>query len=84
LALAFAQKGLKSGILDTDVFGPSIPTLLGISEEPNLSKNNYLLPLTSYGIKSMSIGYLVPEDSPITWRGLMVMKSLQQLLHEVE
>jgi ATP-binding protein involved in chromosome partitioning len=82
--LAFAQKGLRSGVLDTDIFGPSIPTLLGICEEPNLSSNNNLIPLSTYGIKSMSMGYLVPEDSPIVWRGLMVMKALKQLLHEVE
>jgi len=84
LALAFAQKGLRSGVLDTDIFGPSIPTLLGISEEPMLTSSNLLVPLTSYGIKSMSMGYLVPKTSPITWRGLMVMKALQQLLHEVD
>ncbi|TKX24783.1 iron-sulfur protein IND1 [Elsinoe australis] len=84
LALAFARSGLRSGILDTDIFGPSIPTLLNLSGEPRLSDNNQLVPLTNYGLKSMSMGYLVPESSAIVWRGLMVMKALQQLLHEVE
>ncbi|KAE9989921.1 hypothetical protein EG327_002108 [Venturia inaequalis] len=84
LALAFAQKGLRTGILDTDIFGPSIPTLLNLSGEPRLSANNQLIPLSNYGLKSMSMGYLVSESSPIVWRGLMVMKALQQLLHEVD
>ncbi|KAH8816162.1 nucleotide binding protein-like protein [Xylogone sp. PMI_703] len=84
LALAFAKRGLRSGILDTDIFGPSIPTLLNLSGEPRLSSNNQLVPLSNYGVKSMSMGYLVGEDAPVVWRGLMVMKALQQLLHEVD
>ncbi|KAG8629047.1 hypothetical protein KVT40_002912 [Elsinoe batatas] len=84
LALAFARSGVRSGILDTDIFGPSVPTLLDLSGEPRLSGDNRLIPLTNYGLKSMSMGYLVPESSAIVWRGLMVMKALQQLLHEVE
>ncbi|KAH0130235.1 P-loop containing nucleoside triphosphate hydrolase protein, partial [Aureobasidium melanogenum] len=85
LALAFARSGLRSGVLDTDIFGPSIPTLLDLEgNEPRLSANNQLIPLTNYGLQSMSMGYLVPETSAIVWRGLMVMKALQQLLHEVE
>ncbi|KAH7020885.1 P-loop containing nucleoside triphosphate hydrolase protein [Microdochium trichocladiopsis] len=84
LALAFARMGHRSGILDTDIFGPSIPTLFNLSGEPRLSANNQLLPLTNYGVKTMSMGYLVGEDAPVVWRGMMVMKALQQLLHEVE
>ncbi|QDS72026.1 hypothetical protein FKW77_002166 [Venturia effusa] len=84
LALSFAQKGLRTGILDTDIFGPSIPTLLNLSGEPRLSSNNQLIPLSNYGLKSMSMGYLIPDSSPVVWRGLMVMKALQQLLHEVD
>lgn len=84
LALSFARQGLRSGILDTDIFGPSIPTLFNLSGEPRLSSNNQLLPLSNYGVKTMSMGYLVGEDAPVVWRGLMVMKALQQLLHEVE
>ncbi|KAH8601172.1 nucleotide binding protein-like protein [Bisporella sp. PMI_857] len=84
LALAFARRGLRSGILDTDIFGPSVPTLLNLSGEPRLSTNNQLLPLSNYGVKSMSMGYLVGESAPVVWRGLMVMKALQQLLHEVD
>ncbi|CAO2658342.1 Nn.00g060650.m01.CDS01 [Neocucurbitaria sp. VM-36] len=84
LALSFARRGYRAGILDTDIFGPSIPTLLNLSGEPRLSANNQLLPLSNYGLKSMSMGYLIPESSPVAWRGLMVMKALQQLLHEVD
>ncbi|KAF2239686.1 P-loop containing nucleoside triphosphate hydrolase protein [Viridothelium virens] len=84
LATSFARQGLRSGILDTDIFGPSIPTLFNLSGEPRLSAANQLLPLSNYGVKTMSMGYLVGEDAPVVWRGLMVMKALQQLLHEVE
>lgn len=83
LALSFARLGHRSGILDTDIFGPSIPTLFNLNEEPRLSENNQLLPLSNYGVKTMSMGYLVGEDAPVVWRGMMVMKALQQLLHEV-
>ncbi|KAL1867299.1 hypothetical protein Daus18300_006418 [Diaporthe australafricana] len=83
LALSFARLGHRSGILDTDIFGPSIPTLFNLNEEPRLSANNQLLSLSNYGVKTMSMGYLVGEDAPVVWRGMMVMKALQQLLHEV-
>ncbi|MCJ1282347.1 hypothetical protein MMC26_001670 [Xylographa opegraphella] len=84
LALAFSRQGRRAGILDTDIFGPSIPTLLNLSGEPRLSENNQLIPLTNYGVKAMSMGFLVNEDAPVVWRGLMVMKALQQLLHDVD
>ncbi|KAI1473034.1 P-loop containing nucleoside triphosphate hydrolase protein [Daldinia caldariorum] len=84
LSLAFARMGYRSGILDTDIFGPSIPTLFDLSGEPRLSANNQFLPMSNYGVKTMSMGYLVGEDAPVVWRGLMVMKALQQLLHEVD
>ncbi|KAK9440982.1 cytosolic Fe-S cluster assembling factor NBP35 [Metarhizium brunneum] len=84
LSLAFARLGFRAGILDTDIFGPSIPTLFDLSGEPRLSKNNQLVPLTNYGVKTMSMGYLVGENAPVVWRGPMVMKAIQQLLHEVD
>lgn len=87
LALSFSRHGLRTGILDTDIFGPSIPTLLNLASasEPRLTDQNLLVPLQSYGLKSMSMGYLLPsEQAPVAWRGLMVMKALQQLLHEVD
>ncbi|KAM6534863.1 hypothetical protein FALCPG4_004486 [Fusarium falciforme] len=84
LSLAFARLGYRAGILDTDIFGPSIPTLFDLSGEPRLSSKNQLIPLTNYGVKTMSMGYLVGENAPVVWRGPMVMKAIQQLLHEVD
>lgn len=84
LALSLARMGVSTGILDTDIFGPSIPTLLGLEGmEPALTENNQLVPLTAYGLRAMSMGFLVPQDSPVVWRGMMVNKALQQLLFEV-
>lgn len=84
LALEYTRLGFRTGVLDTDIFGPSIPTLMNLSGEPRLSPNNRLLPLSNYGVKTMSMGYLVGESAPVVWRGLMIMKALQQLLHEVD
>ncbi|KAJ5618398.1 hypothetical protein N7528_007041 [Penicillium herquei] len=96
LALSFARRGIRTGILDADIFGPSIPTLLNLSGEPRLDEHNCLVPLTNYGLKSMSMGYLLPQTqadtttgelpmdtTPISWRGLMVTKAMHQLLHSV-
>ncbi|KAK3708426.1 hypothetical protein LTR37_011522 [Vermiconidia calcicola] len=84
LALAAARSGVSTGILDTDIYGPSIPTLLGLEGfEPELDTNNRLVPLTAHGVKAMSMGFLVPQDIPIAWRGLMVQKAMNQLLFEV-
>ncbi|KAK3115522.1 hypothetical protein LTR53_005058 [Teratosphaeriaceae sp. CCFEE 6253] len=84
LALAAARQGITTGILDTDIYGPSIPTLLKLEGmEPELDTNNRLLPLTAYGVKAMSMGFLVPLHSPVAWRGLMVQKAMNQLLFEV-
>ncbi|KAK9454898.1 P-loop containing nucleoside triphosphate hydrolase protein [Dipodascopsis uninucleata] len=80
-----AMKQKRVGILDTDIFGPSVPKLLNLSGEPSVTADNKLIPMSNYGLKAMSMGFLIPnDDSPIVWRGLMVMKALQQLLHEVE
>lgn len=87
LALALAQKSLRIGILDADIFGPSIPKLLGLkSDGVDIDRENNLIPLTNHGIQAMSMGFITgaDEDSPIAWRGLMVMKAMQQLLHEVK
>ena len=75
----------KVGILDADIFGPSIPKLMNLKGEPELTeKGDRLIPLTNYGVQCMSMGFLVDQDAPVVWRGLMVMKALQQLLHQVE
>lgn len=87
LALAFSRRNLRTGILDADIFGPSVPTLLGLhdAQAPQVTQSGLLVPLQSYGLKSMSMGYLLPaESAPVAWRGLMVMKAIQQLLYEVD
>ena len=83
-ALALTKLGKTCGILDVDIFGPSIPKLLKLQGEPRLTSHGKLIPLTNYGLPSMSMGYLVAPENPVVWRGLMVMKALQQLLFEVE
>ncbi|KAL5612406.1 hypothetical protein BROUX41_000067 [Berkeleyomyces rouxiae] len=84
LSISFAHMGFKAGILDVDIFGPSIPTIFNLGGEPRLSEHNQLVPLTGYGVKTMSMGYLVGEEQPVVWRGPMVMKAIQQLLHDVD
>lgn len=83
-AMSLKKLGKKVGILDADLFGPSIPKLLNLSGEPRISDNGKLIPLSNYGLESMSMGYLIAPENPVVWRGLMVMKALQQLLYEVE
>ncbi|ODQ81694.1 hypothetical protein BABINDRAFT_170395 [Babjeviella inositovora NRRL Y-12698] len=84
LALALQKLGKTTGLLDADIFGPSVPRLLNLSGEPRISDDGKLLPLSNYGIQSMSMGYLVAPENAVVWRGLMVMKALQQLLFEVK
>ncbi|KAK5652801.1 hypothetical protein OQA88_9657 [Cercophora sp. LCS_1] len=84
LSLSFARLGLRSGILDTDIFGPSIPTLFNLSSEPHTTPSGLLVPLTAYGVQTMSIGYLVDPASAVVWRGPMLLKAIQQLLHSVD
>jgi len=83
LALALKQLGLKIGMLDADVFGPSQPRMLGISGRPESADGKILEPMENFGIKAMSIGFLVAEDQPVVWRGPMVMGALQQMLSDV-
>ena len=83
LALGFQAQGLKVGILDADVYGPSQPRLLGLSGEPQLTDDKKIRPLNGYGIKVMSVGFMVDEGTPVVWRGPMVVQALSQMLHEV-
>ncbi|EDK43061.1 hypothetical protein PVL30_001208 [Lodderomyces elongisporus] len=84
-ALSLRRLGKSVGILDADIFGPSIPRLMNLSGEPRISQTSgKLLPLSNYGVQTMSMGYLVKDEQAVVWRGLMVMKALQQLLFEVE
>jgi len=82
LALAIQAQGLKVGILDADIYGPSLPRLTGIKQKPT-TENKKLVPLEAFGLKVMSIGFLMAEDSPTIWRGPMVMSALEQMLKDV-
>jgi ATP-binding protein involved in chromosome partitioning len=84
IALALAQAGLRVGILDADIYGPSLPLLFAIDEKPRSANGKKILPIEKYGVKCMSIGFLVPADTPTIWRGPMVMGALQQLMGDVE
>ncbi len=82
LACALAQKGLRVGLLDADVYGPSVPRLFGLTSKPE-TKDNKLVPLEKYGLKIMSIGFMVEEETPVIWRGAMVQTALKQMLNDV-
>ena len=84
IALGLVAKGLRVGMLDADIYGPSQPRLLGIKGRLETSDSDTLEPLDSNGLKVMSIGFLVPEDTPMIWRGPMVTSALQQMLREIE
>src|SRR5262249_38629894 len=84
LALGLRDLGLKVGLLDADIYGPSIPKLFDIHGKPQLKDGKTLIPMDGYGIKLMSIGFLVDEETPMIWRGPMVMSALTQMLRDVE
>jgi len=84
LALALAAEGATVGILDADIYGPSQPRMLGISGQPESADGKSLEPMTNYGVQSMSIGYLIDEDTPMIWRGPMVTQALEQLLKDTK
>ncbi|HWX83022.1 MAG TPA: Mrp/NBP35 family ATP-binding protein [Xanthobacteraceae bacterium] len=84
LALGLRDLGLKVGILDADIYGPSMPKLLAIREKPRTIGGNRLQPIERHGMPVMSIGFLIEEETPMIWRGPMVMSALTQMLREVE
>ena len=85
LALALNANGLRTGILDADIYGPSLPRLLNLKDrKPEVLSGRILRPLDAYGVKAMSIGFLVEEETPMIWRGPMVVSALTQMLREVE
>lgn len=83
LALGLQANGLKVGILDADIYGPSMPRLLGLSGRPETIEGRILKPMENYGLKVMSMGFMVDEETPMIWRGPMVMSALTQMLREV-
>ena len=84
LAVALASKGLKVGLLDADVYGPSQPRMLGVSGRPSSPDGSTILPLRNHGVTLMSLGLMAPEDEAIVWRGPMLMGALQQMMNQVE
>jgi ATP-binding protein involved in chromosome partitioning len=83
LALALVQQGLKVGLLDADIYGPSVPRLMGLTDKPDVLEGRILKPLTRYDLAVMSIGFLVDEEAPMIWRGPMVISAINQMLREV-
>ena len=84
LALALARLGQRVGLLDADIYGPSQPRMLGIAGRPRSADGKKLLPMENYGVRVMSMGFLVDEDAPMIWRGPMVQSAIQQMLGDVE
>jgi len=82
LALALQARGLKVGIFDVDIYGPSIPTLLGATEGPTQDENKKIIPVIRYGLVSMSLGYLMKQDTATIWRGPMVMGAVKQMTND--
>lgn len=82
IALALQQEGANVGLLDADIYGPSIPTMLNIKDKPQSPDGKSMQPLSAYGLQTMSIGALIAEDSPMIWRGPIVTQTLTQLLQE--
>lgn len=84
LALALTEQGVKTGLLDADMYGPSMGLMLGIRERPAVSaQDKKLIPIEKHGLQVMSLAFLISEDTPVIWRGLMVMQVLNQFLHQV-
>ncbi len=85
LAVSLAKLGLKVGLLDADIYGPSVPMMFGINEKPVIdSHKNRILPFERYGIKVMSLGFVLDADTPVIWRGPMIKKAIEQMLGDVE
>ncbi len=83
LALALSARGHRVGLLDADIYGPSIPTMLGIQQKPRV-EDGRIVPFEKYGIRLMSLGFVLDVDTPVIWRGPMVIKALEQLMGDVD
>ena len=84
LACAFQQLGARVGLLDCDIYGPSIPLMMGIRQRPTINAQEKMVPPTNHGVKLMSMGFLLDGDQPVIWRGPMIMKTIQQFFNSVE
>ncbi|MEI8295289.1 MAG: Mrp/NBP35 family ATP-binding protein [Alphaproteobacteria bacterium] len=83
LAAALAQSGQRVGILDADIYGPSLPMLMGINEKPGVSADKKLIPIEKFGIQCFSIGFMIAPNTPMIWRGPMIQGALKQMLKDV-
>lgn len=85
LAMALSDQGYKVGLLDADIYGPSLPSIFGcFNQRPEVNSADRIIPITRYGIKLMSMGFLIEEDQPVVWRGPMLFKAVEQFLRDVE
>ncbi|PPR10192.1 MAG: Iron-sulfur cluster carrier protein [Alphaproteobacteria bacterium MarineAlpha11_Bin1] len=84
LAVALGQMGLRTAMLDADIYGPSLPTMMGITDRPTSADGKTITPIEAYGVTCMSIGFLTPEDTAMIWRGPMVMSALEQMMGDVD
>jgi ATP-binding protein involved in chromosome partitioning len=84
LACALQHLGARVGLLDCDIYGPSIPLMMGIQQRPTLSAEEKMIPPSSHGVKLMSIGFLIDDNQPVIWRGPMIMKTIQQFISAVD
>ncbi|GDY19357.1 iron-sulfur cluster carrier protein [Verrucomicrobiota bacterium] len=84
LACALANLGAEVGLLDCDIYGPSIPLMMGIHQRPHVSEAEKLIPPMNHGVKLMSMGFLLDGDQPVIWRGPMIQKTIQQFVNQVE
>jgi ATP-binding protein involved in chromosome partitioning len=83
LALCFERLGRRVGLMDSDIYGPSQQMMMGISEKPYVNESNQIVPIERYGVRVMSLGFLMDVDQPVIWRGPMVMKAVEQFLQDV-
>lgn len=84
LACALRHLGSRVGLMDADIYGPSIPLMMGVQDRPTVNDSEQLIPLLAHGVKLMSMGFLIPDDQPVIWRGPMIQKTIQQFVHQVE
>ena len=84
IAVSLAQTGAKVGLMDTDIYGPSVPTMFGVSERPNITTQKKLVPIRKHGVHLVSMGFLVDTDQAMIWRGPMATSAIKQFMQEVE
>jgi len=84
LAVSLGLAGLRTGLLDADIYGPNIPLLMGVDEKPEVRGDNRIVPFLNHGVKMQSLGFFLSDNTPVIWRGPMVMKAVQQLLQDTD